>query len=689
MKRFYFINITITTILSSVLSFSSVSAKTSGSFSGDSLPAILPANHTDFVTSNLRHEAIIRFASFQLPTDPAKWQEYRMKLKNEILKKAGVIADHKLPLNMKETGSVKMKGYSVKNIIFQVRPGVFATANLYVPDGKGPFPAIEVLHGHWGGCKFFKMFQEIGHSAALNGYVCLNIDAWGAGERSTVHGKEEYHGSNLGASLMNIGESLLGAQVSDNIRGIDLLCSLPYVDCNKIGATGASGGGNQTMWIAALDERVKASMPVVSVGSFESYIMRSNCVCELLVDGFTLSEESGIIALIAPRAIKMCNIVRDNPTFASTEMLRTYNNALPVFKMLNSEKNLSYAVLDTTHGYWPKNREIMLGWFDLHLKGLGDGSPVKEKSFELLEPGQLMVFPNGQRDPRVLTTEEYCKRKGNELRKQFLNTGSIDIHAKRNELKDILGITGKPEISEVHSFPPLSGWNRYAIETDDNKLIPLLHLAPANKSAGYTVICHPDGKGNIPLSLIAELKQKGSGIVIADLSGTGEVYTTSSGSSDRTAKLHTISRAEIWLGRTIPGEWASELNVITEFLKTRFNAARISYDCYGEAGLAALFLNATEEIPETGEIILRNTPVSYLFDTRENIDYFSMGIHLPGFLIWGDVSLAAALSGKNVSFIGPVTMSGHTPGTAELKKYLAEFEQIREKCKQPGKIEFR
>ena len=365
----------------------------------DSLPSVLIKNHADLIESKLRLEAVLKFGEHQLPNNLKEWEIYRVQLKNEIIKKAGIIIDHKLPLNIKETGTIQMKGYTIKNIVFQTRPGVYATANLYVPDGKGPFPAIEVLHGHWGGCKFFKMFQDIGHSAALNGYVCLNIDAWGAGERSTVHGKEEYHGSNLGASLMNIGESLLGAQVSDNMRGIDLLCSLPYVDCNKIGATGASGGGNQTMWIAALDERVKSAMPVVSVGSFESYIMRSNCVCELLVDGFTLSEESGIIALIAPRAIKMCNIVRDNPTFVSTEMLRTYNNALPIFKMLNSEKNLSYAVLDTTHGYWPKNREIMLGWFNLHLKGIGNGDPKKGIPFETLPMEKLMVFQKGQKMP--------------------------------------------------------------------------------------------------------------------------------------------------------------------------------------------------------------------------------------------------------------------------------------------------
>src|SRR5690606_40370156 len=71
---------------------------------------------------------------------------------------------------------------------------------------------------------------------------------------------------------------------------VDLLLSLPFVDKENIGATGASGGGNQTMWFAALDERIKAAMPIVSVGTFESAVMGSNCVCELMPGGLTFTE---------------------------------------------------------------------------------------------------------------------------------------------------------------------------------------------------------------------------------------------------------------------------------------------------------------------------------------------------------------------------------------------------------------
>ncbi|HZK93866.1 MAG TPA: acetylxylan esterase [Prolixibacteraceae bacterium] len=652
----------------------------------DSLPAVLTKNHADLIESKLRLEAVLKFGEHQLPNNLKDWETYRAHLKNEIIQKAGVIIDHKLPLNIKETGTIQMKGYIIKNIAFQTRPGVLATANLYIPDGKGPFPAVITMHGHWKGGRLYESFQAIGQSLALKGYVCLNIDAFGSGERTTVHGIDEYHGANLGASLLNIGESLLGVQISDNMRGVDLLGSLSYVDPEKIGATGASGGGNQTMWLTAIDERIKAAVPVVSVGTFESAVMRSNCICELLTDGLTFTEEAGILAMVAPRAIKMCNIIVDNPTFLSSEMLRSFHNARPVFKMLGAENNISNLVLDKTHGYWPENREAMLGWFDLHLKGIGSGSPVKEIPFKTLPNEPLMVYAKGQRDPKVETIGKYCKRRGNELRTVFLNTKSFNIDQKKNELRSILRINEKLNLEKIHQYSSIGGWDRFTLETSDDMLIPVLHLAPVNKSLGYVILCNPDGKNSIASSLIDELKKKGSGIVIVDLSGTGEVTSTSSISDDKTGKLHTLSRAELWLGKTVLGEWVKELNVVTQFLSSNYKAQKVSIDGSKEAGLAGLFLSAVEG--NVDNIILRDTPISYLFDNRESVDFFSMGIHLPGFLNWGDVSLAAALSGKNITFINPLTMSGQKISGTRLKEFQNEYDKIRVICSQPGKTVF-
>ncbi len=653
----------------------------------DSLPRVFTDNHSDLVGNRLNNEAFLRFTLNQLPNTVHEWKDYRIRLRNEIIKKAGILIDHKLPLNYQETGTLKMKGYSIKKIIFQTRPGIYATANLYVPDGKGPFPAVINMNGHWEGARMSDPVQAVGHSLALNGYVCLNIDAFGSGERSTYDGIDEYHGGNLGASLMDIGESLMGFQVSDNIRGVDLLCSLPYVDAEKIGATGGSGGGNQTLWVTAIDDRIKAAVPVVSVGTFESYVMNDNCVCELLIDGLTFTEESGILALIAPRAIRMCNHKQDDtPSFYPSEMYRSFDNAKPIFKMLGVENNIDYKLFNLTHGYWDEDRQVMIGWFNLYLKAIGNGGPVKEIPFKTLSDQKLRVYAKGQRDPKIVTIAEYCKRKGTELRNNLLSAQSFNVNMKKKELRNILRISEKPSIKKVYHYSNTGIWERFALQTSDNKLIPVLHLAPNNKSLGYVIICDSKGKNFIPDGLIDDLKKKGIGIVITDLSGTGEVSSIKADSLDGSMSFHTISRADLWLGKTVLGEWINELEVITQFLKSRYHVQKLGIDGSKEAGLAGLFLSIIDG--NINNVTMRQAPISYDFDNRDSLNFFSMAIHLPGFLNWGDVSLATALSGKNVTFINPVTMSGRRISSSELKKYRQEFEKLRRICNQPGQAIF-
>ncbi|MCK9413763.1 MAG: acetylxylan esterase [Prolixibacteraceae bacterium] len=653
----------------------------------DSLPTVLSKNHGDLIDSKLRGEARVRFAERQLPNNLKEWETQRIKLKAGIIKKSGVVVNHQLPLNIKETNVIQLNGYSVKNITFQTRPGIYATANLYMPDGKGPFPGVMNTPGHWPNSKIDSIGQQaVGHTLAINGYVCLTMDPWGAGERGTIVGKSEYHGSNLGASLMNIGESLLGIQVSENMRGVDLLCSLPNVDPQKIGTTGASGGGNQTMWLAAMDDRVKAAVPVVSVGTFESYVMGFNCICELLVDGLTFTEEAGILAMA--KAIMPCNHSKDevSPAFLPVQMLRSYNNAKQVFKLRGEENNISYKIFDLLHTYSAFDREAMLGWFDFHLKGIGTGAPKSESPFKMVRDEKLLVFPTGKRDANVLGTDDYCRLRGKELRTTYLNTKSFNVDQKRKELRDILRITEKLTLKKVYRYSSAGVWDRFALETSDDMPIPVLHIAPIDPSQGYVVLCNPDGKNSISPALIEDYRKKGAGIVVVDLSGTGEVTSVSSLPYDKIGKLHTLSRAELWLGKTVLGEWVKELNVVFQFLDSNFKTKKVSIDGSQEAGLAGLFLSSLEG--NVDHLVLRQAPVSYLFDTRVGIDFFGMGIHLPGFLQWGDVSLAAALSGKNIRFVDPVTMSGNPISDSKLPAVKAEFEKVSALCHQNGKTTF-
>src|SRR5690606_36640269 len=117
----------------------------------------------------------------------------------------------------------------------------------------------------------------------------------------------------------------------------------------------------------------------------------------------------------------------------------------------------------------------------------------------------------------------------------------------------------------------------------------------------------------------------------------------------------------------------------------RYAAKEINFDGSGEAGLAGLFLNSLEN-GTFKTLVLRGAPISYLFDSKENNDFFTMGIHLPGIMKWGDISLAAALDDGDLRFIDSVNMSCSRLSEVQLKTYEDELTKIKILTSQSGKI---
>lgn len=286
----------------------------------------------------------------------------------------------------------------------------------------------------------------------------------------------------------------------------------------------------------------------------------------------------------------------------------------------------------------------------------------------------------------MLSTAEYCRKRGNELREAFLNADSFDIVQKRKELHKILGMEKKLALSSVYSYPEIDGWERFSLQTSDDGLIPVLVHPFSGNSANYTILSNPDGKDNIDSNLTEEYMRAGQGVAIVDLSGTGELLSTSKRLDYGTGELRIYSKSELWFGRTTLGKWVSQLSVVTKFLNPKFQAETIQFDGMKEASLAGLFLGAIDG--DIDRVTLRTAPISYLFDDRETINYFSQGIYLPGFLNWGDVSLATALSGAYVTFINPVTMSGQKISAEKFKDFQLEYDYVRSLSNQPGKTEF-
>lgn len=178
-------------------------------------------------------------------------------------------------------------GYEARKILFNVSEWCRIPAYLLVPEGKGPFPAIVMLHDHGahfsiGKEKMVRPFhvkpevladaddwvmrcydsQYTGDYFAANGYVVLSIDALFWGERGRKEGISYEGQQALASNFLQMGSSW-GAFINmDDVRSAEFLSSLPFVDKEKIGCLGFSMGAYRSWMLSAITDCVKASASI-------------------------------------------------------------------------------------------------------------------------------------------------------------------------------------------------------------------------------------------------------------------------------------------------------------------------------------------------------------------------------------------------------------------------------------------
>ncbi len=162
-------------------------------------------------------------------------------------------------------------GYRVENVMFESRPNFFVTGNLYLPAfGRGPFPAIISPCGHYALARMQPAYQFVYLNLVKAGFVVLAYDPIGQGERRHYWNPETdeteaslgpvFEHSMPGQLLLLLGENLTAYRIWDGMRAIDYLLTRPEVDRDRIGCAGHSGGGTLTLFISALDERVRCAV---------------------------------------------------------------------------------------------------------------------------------------------------------------------------------------------------------------------------------------------------------------------------------------------------------------------------------------------------------------------------------------------------------------------------------------------
>jgi dienelactone hydrolase len=308
-------------------------------------------------------------------------------------------------------------------------PGFFVTGNLYRPKGPGgPFPAVLCAHGHWKDARFIiradaemkkelesggerlaesgrSMFQSIGVQLARMGIVAFVYDMLGNSDSQQISA-EIAHGFKKQRPEMNTREnwglfspqaethaqSIMGLQTWNSIRALDFLTSLPDVDGKRLACTGASGGGTQTMILAAVDPRLAVECPAVMV----STAMQGGCTCE---NASLLRVGTGNIefaALFAPKPLGMTaanDWTKEMETKGFPELKQHY-------AMMGAPENVAlWAHINFPHNYNIVTREHIYAWFNEHFHLGLDSDRLKEREFSLLQKSDLTVWDDAHPAP--------------------------------------------------------------------------------------------------------------------------------------------------------------------------------------------------------------------------------------------------------------------------------------------------
>jgi dienelactone hydrolase len=350
---------------------------------------------------------------------PEGWPQRARDIRDRILLSAGLLPlPTKTPLNAVVHGRVERADYTIERVYFESFPGHFVTGNLYQPKVPSvrPMPGILCPHGHWKDGRFYfnddpaedlaigSERWESGARAPLQarcvqlarmGCVVFHFDTLGnadsmqiaehrSGRRVHLDGERpgEYGLYSAAADLRL--QSNFGLQTWNSIRALDFLLTHPTVDAKRIGVTGASGGGTQSMILSAIDARIAAAFPCVMI----STAMQGGCTCENASYLRIGQGNIDIAAATAPRPLGM--------TAADDWTRELETKGFPDLKHLYTVLGKPDNVMATFHIHWKHNynhvsRTSMYGFMNDHFQ-LGFSKPVLEREFEVATRAELTVW---------------------------------------------------------------------------------------------------------------------------------------------------------------------------------------------------------------------------------------------------------------------------------------------------------
>ena len=327
--------------------------------------------------------------SWEALKTPEEVRKRQKELRKAFIAAVGGFPE-KTPLEPVVTGVERRDGYRVEKVYFASRPGHHVTANLFLPDSPAfaaPYPALLLPCGHYDNGKASRNYQRACVQGVKAGFAMLIYDPIDQGEREQLPGEKRMCVAghvNLGLRAHLLGWGMAQFRVWDGIRAVDYLGTRKDVDCSRIGVMGQSGGGTLTSYLAALDERLKASCPSCFVCSMRTLAEDWGPQdCEQIVYGQlpTGLNHLSLMLMAWPRPV--CLTLAEEDAFPFRGALSTFASMKIFYNRFGTGERADFLSAPGPHSWYESTRQGSIEWMRRWLKG--DGETLSKEALAKLD----------------------------------------------------------------------------------------------------------------------------------------------------------------------------------------------------------------------------------------------------------------------------------------------------------------
>ncbi len=627
----------------------------------------------------LRRQAARQFENWKTEYEQRKTKEqvadYQKRLREKFIEVLGGLPD-RTPLNPQITGVVYREGYRLEKVIFESRPKHYVTAALFMPDAdryKPPYPGVLVPCGHAKNAKAYDSYQKMGALLALNGMAALVFDPIEQGERGQL--MDDWPGlwGTKAHTMVAVGSILLGRntatfEVWDGMRGIDYLQSRSEVDPKRIGCTGNSGGGTQTSYLMALDDRIIAASPSCYITNFDRLLntlggqdAEQNIYAQLAFG----MDHADYLMMRAPTPILICAATKDFFDIGGT--WTSFRYAKRLYTRLGFAERIDLLENDAGHNYNQQAREGVVRWMSRWLRGKDEPitepeiQPLTEKEMQCTPDGQVMLL-KGARSVYDLN-REYEKDLAIKRKKLWITAQRDEMLSRVRKIAGIRRLSDlpKPKVEKVGTVEREGcRIEKMIIKPEEGVYVTALMFVPSQETKKSAVLyLHEKGKATdaAPGGPIEKLVKTGRLVMAVDIRGVGETH----GVGQRYFMPYFGTDGQDFyiayvLGRSYVGMRAEDVLICSQLLQQK-QPGPVYLVTIGHVGIPALHAAALEqELFGSVKLIHPLTSWSNVVEIGKSQDQLVNTVH--GALTVYDLPDLAATLGDKLTIEEPLNALG-------------------------------